>query len=48
MSVLIQTAARDHIADDIRVNAISPGARHAPMSYRSGEIRTDRAARPHR
>ncbi|MGC4745995.1 SDR family NAD(P)-dependent oxidoreductase [Micromonospora sp. DT201] len=45
VSVLTQTAARDHIADGIRINAISPGASDTPMSYRPGESQSDRDAR---
>jgi NAD(P)-dependent dehydrogenase (short-subunit alcohol dehydrogenase family) len=45
VSVLTQTAARECIADGIRINAISPGASDTPMSYRPGETRTDRDAR---
>ncbi|SIR94334.1 NAD(P)-dependent dehydrogenase, short-chain alcohol dehydrogenase family [Micromonospora avicenniae] len=45
VSVLTQTAARDHIADGIRINAVSPGASDTPMSYRPGEGQADRDAR---
>ncbi|MFC9996179.1 SDR family NAD(P)-dependent oxidoreductase [Nocardia sp. NPDC127526] len=45
VSVLTQTAARDHIADGIRINAVSPGASDTPMSFRPGETRADRDAR---
>ncbi|MGW4486647.1 SDR family NAD(P)-dependent oxidoreductase [Amycolatopsis sp. NPDC004368] len=37
VSVLTRAAARDHIGDGIRINAVSPGASDAPMSYRPGE-----------
>ncbi|GAB4589200.1 hypothetical protein Ntsu_70320 [Nocardia sp. IFM 10818] len=42
---MTQTAARDHIADGIRINAVSPGASDTPMSFRPGETRADRDAR---
>lgn len=45
VSVLTQTAARDHIADGVRINAVSPGASDTPMSFRPGESRADRDAR---
>ncbi|MFI9506738.1 SDR family NAD(P)-dependent oxidoreductase [Nocardia sp. NPDC052566] len=45
VSVLTQTAARDHIGDGIRINAVSPGASDTPMSFRPGETRADRDAR---
>ncbi|WP_028924665.1 SDR family NAD(P)-dependent oxidoreductase [Pseudonocardia acaciae] len=45
VSVLTQTAARDHIGDGIRINAVSPGASDTPMSYRPGETSADRDAR---
>ncbi|MEO3817968.1 SDR family oxidoreductase [Plantactinospora sp. B24E8] len=45
VSVLTQTAARDHIGDGIRINAVSPGASDTPMSYRPGETQADRDAR---
>ncbi|AYF73676.1 glucose 1-dehydrogenase [Nocardia yunnanensis] len=45
VSALTQTAARDHIGDGIRINAVSPGATDTPMSFRPGETRDDRDAR---
>ncbi|MEV6767645.1 SDR family oxidoreductase [Nocardia sp. NPDC051030] len=45
VSVLTQTAARDHIGEGIRINAVSPGASDTPMSFRPGETREDRDAR---
>ncbi|MET7290401.1 SDR family oxidoreductase [Streptomyces sp. NPDC005573] len=42
VSVLPQAAARECIADGIRINAVSPGASDTPMSYRTGETKTDR------
>ncbi|MEV0718569.1 SDR family oxidoreductase [Asanoa sp. NPDC050611] len=45
VSALTRTAARDHIDDGVRINAISPGASDTPMSYRPGESKADRDAR---
>lgn len=45
VSVLSQTAARDHIGDGVRINAVSPGATDTRMSFRPGETREDRDAR---
>ncbi|MBO2459230.1 SDR family NAD(P)-dependent oxidoreductase [Actinomadura violacea] len=45
VSVLTRTAAIDHIADGVRVNAVSPGASDTPMSLRPGESRAERDAR---
>ncbi|MFD6463713.1 SDR family oxidoreductase, partial [Streptomyces roseolus] len=45
VSVLTQTAARDHIGEGVRINAVSPGASDTPMSFRPGESRADRDAR---
>ncbi|WP_018656309.1 SDR family NAD(P)-dependent oxidoreductase [Actinomadura flavalba] len=45
VSVLTRAAARDHVADGVRVNAVSPGAADAPMSVRPGETVADRDAR---
>ncbi|MET0236690.1 MAG: SDR family oxidoreductase [Kibdelosporangium sp.] len=45
VSVLSQTAAREYIADGIRINTVSPGASDTPMSYRPGETKEDRDAR---
>lgn len=45
VSVLTRTAARDHIADGVRINAVSPGATDTDMSLRPGETDADRAAR---
>ncbi|MFB4276611.1 SDR family NAD(P)-dependent oxidoreductase [Nonomuraea sp. MTCD27] len=42
VSHLTRTAARDHIADGVRVNAISPGPIDSPMSMRPGETPQDR------
>ncbi|MFF7444571.1 MULTISPECIES: glucose 1-dehydrogenase [unclassified Streptomyces] len=45
VSVLTRGAARDHIGDGVRINAVSPGAVDTPMSLRPGETEADRAAR---
>ncbi|MET8862134.1 SDR family oxidoreductase [Nonomuraea sp. NPDC004580] len=45
VSHLTRTAARDHIADGIRINALSPGPIDSPMSMRPGETREDRDTR---
>lgn len=45
VSALTRTAALDHIADGVRVNAVSPGASDTDMSRRPGESIADRDAR---
>lgn len=45
LSTLTRVAARDHIADGVRINAVSPGAVDAPMSRQPGESDEERAAR---
>jgi NAD(P)-dependent dehydrogenase (short-subunit alcohol dehydrogenase family) len=45
VSALTRNAAREHIADGIRVNAISPGPVDTPMSMLPGETETGRADR---
>jgi NAD(P)-dependent dehydrogenase (short-subunit alcohol dehydrogenase family) len=45
VSALTRAAARDHITDGIRINAVSPGASDTPMSFRPGELTADRDAR---
>lgn len=45
VSFLTRAAARDHIADGIRINAVSPGAVDAPMSSLPGETREERDTR---
>jgi NAD(P)-dependent dehydrogenase (short-subunit alcohol dehydrogenase family) len=45
VSVLTRTAARDHIGDGIRINAVSPGATDTEMSRRPGESDADRDGR---
>ncbi|GAA3129518.1 SDR family NAD(P)-dependent oxidoreductase [Streptomyces echinatus] len=45
VSVLTRGAALDHIADGVRVNAVSPGPTATDMSFKDGETEADRAAR---
>ena len=45
VSALTRTAAREYIADGIRINAISPGPTATSMSLRPGETDADRAER---
>lgn len=45
VSALTRTAALDHIADGVRINAVSPGASDTDMSRRPGESTADRDAR---
>ncbi|MEV0664053.1 SDR family NAD(P)-dependent oxidoreductase [Actinomadura luteofluorescens] len=45
VSVLTRTAALDHVADGVRVNAVSPGATDTPMSLLPGESPAGRAER---
>ncbi|NGO46929.1 SDR family NAD(P)-dependent oxidoreductase [Streptomyces ureilyticus] len=45
VSILTRGAALDHIADGVRINAVSPGASATPMSLRPGETEADRAER---
>ncbi|WP_405776254.1 SDR family NAD(P)-dependent oxidoreductase [Streptomyces sp. NBC_00859] len=45
VSALTRAAALDHIADGIRINAVSPGASATTMSLRPGETEADRDAR---
>ncbi|MEO3785261.1 glucose 1-dehydrogenase [Actinocorallia sp. B10E7] len=45
VSALTRAAARDHIGDGIRINAVSPGASDGPMSSLPGESREQRNAR---
>lgn len=45
VSVLTRTAALDHVADGVRVNAVSPGATDTPMSLHPGETPAERAER---
>ncbi|MCZ9339939.1 SDR family oxidoreductase, partial [Streptomyces sp. TRM76130] len=45
VSALTRGAALDHIADGVRINAVSPGATATAMSLRPGETEADRDAR---
>lgn len=45
VSVLTRTAALDHIADGVRINAVSPGPSDTPMSLLPGESENDRTVR---
>ena len=45
VSALTRAAAREYIADGIRINAISPGPIDTPMSLRPGETEADRNRR---
>ncbi|MFK3981498.1 SDR family NAD(P)-dependent oxidoreductase [Micromonospora sp. NPDC050397] len=45
VSALTRAAALDHIHQNIRINAVSPGASAAPMSLRPGETEAERAER---
>ncbi|SHK59085.1 SDR family NAD(P)-dependent oxidoreductase [Actinacidiphila paucisporea] len=45
VSALTRAAALDHIADGVRINAVSPGPADTPMSLRPGETDADRADR---
>lgn len=45
VSTLTKVAALDHIKDNVRINAVSPGATDTTMSLRPGESDADRATR---
>ncbi|MGQ5637302.1 MULTISPECIES: SDR family NAD(P)-dependent oxidoreductase [unclassified Streptomyces] len=45
VSVLSRSAALDHIADGVRINAVSPGPTATDMSFGPGETETGRAER---
>jgi NAD(P)-dependent dehydrogenase (short-subunit alcohol dehydrogenase family) len=45
VSSLTRTAAREAIADGVRINAVSPGPVDTPMSMQPGETEADRAER---
>ncbi|MER5945182.1 glucose 1-dehydrogenase [Streptomyces sp. NPDC001904] len=45
VSALTRGAALDHIADGVRINAVSPGAAATSMSLRPGETEAERAVR---
>ena len=42
---LTKAAALDHVAQGVRINAVSPGSTDTPMSLRPGETEEDRARR---
>jgi NAD(P)-dependent dehydrogenase (short-subunit alcohol dehydrogenase family) len=45
VSVLTRTAARDHVREGVRINAVSPGATDTEMSRRPGETDAERDER---
>ncbi|MFJ3903560.1 SDR family NAD(P)-dependent oxidoreductase [Streptomyces sp. NPDC090025] len=45
VSALTRAAALDHIAEGIRINAVSPGASESTMSLHPGETEAERAVR---
>ncbi|MGW4894953.1 SDR family NAD(P)-dependent oxidoreductase [Kitasatospora sp. NPDC004240] len=45
VATLTRSAARDHIADGVRINSVSPGPVDTPMSSRPGENAADKADR---
>ncbi|NJC70701.1 glucose 1-dehydrogenase [Planosporangium thailandense] len=45
VSVLTRTVAREYIGENVRINAVSPGATDTAMSRRPGESDADRDAR---
>jgi NAD(P)-dependent dehydrogenase (short-subunit alcohol dehydrogenase family)/predicted MFS family arabinose efflux permease len=45
VSALTRNAALDHVHENIRINAVSPGPLDTPMSYRPGETAADRDTR---
>ncbi|MEU9864020.1 SDR family oxidoreductase [Streptomyces sp. NPDC047971] len=45
VSALTRAAARDHIAEGVRINAVSPGASESSMSLLPGETEADREVR---
>ncbi|NBE98871.1 SDR family oxidoreductase [Nonomuraea sp. KC401] len=45
VSHLTRTAAREHIAEGVRINALSPGPIDSPMSKQPGETSEERDAR---
>lgn len=45
VSALTRAAALEYIADNIRINAVSPGPADTPMSLRPGETPADRTTR---
>ncbi|MEU6877145.1 SDR family oxidoreductase [Streptomyces sp. NPDC046712] len=45
VSAITRAAARDHIADGVRINAVSPGASESTMSLLPGETEAEREVR---
>ncbi|MBT2439344.1 SDR family oxidoreductase [Streptomyces sp. ISL-36] len=45
VSAITRAAARDHIADGVRINAVSPGASQSTMSLLPGETEAEREVR---
>ncbi|MCT4352798.1 SDR family oxidoreductase [Streptomyces sp. Je 1-79] len=45
VSAMTRAAALDHIAEGVRINAVSPGASESAMSLRPGETEAERAVR---
>ncbi|MFD5323119.1 SDR family NAD(P)-dependent oxidoreductase [Streptomyces sp. NPDC127092] len=45
VSAITRAAARDHIGEGIRINAVSPGASESSMSLRPGETEAEREVR---
>ncbi|MFB7862364.1 MULTISPECIES: SDR family NAD(P)-dependent oxidoreductase [unclassified Streptomyces] len=45
VSAITRAAALDHVADGIRINAVSPGASESAMSLLPGETEAERAVR---
>ncbi|MER5812003.1 SDR family oxidoreductase [Streptomyces sp. NPDC002033] len=45
VAALTRATALDHIADGVRINAVSPGAAAGPMSLKPGETEAGRAER---
>ncbi|WP_426403535.1 SDR family NAD(P)-dependent oxidoreductase [Streptomyces sp. R-07] len=45
VSAITRAAALDHIADGVRINAVSPGASESTMSLRPGETEAERELR---
>ncbi|MFF8604788.1 SDR family NAD(P)-dependent oxidoreductase [Streptomyces sp. NPDC015346] len=45
VSAITRAAARDHIADGVRINAVSPGASDSTMSLLPGETEAEREVR---
>ncbi|MGW2020429.1 SDR family NAD(P)-dependent oxidoreductase [Streptomyces sp. NPDC001927] len=45
VSAMTRAAALDHVAEGVRINAVSPGASDSTMSLRPGETEAERAVR---